>query len=232
MAQRPDHLTSDGLRGTDGELENEDVSITFGGACPVQGYGLIRGEYPCYYRARGSSWSLEVYEPGVDLEGDGLDTDRMLFEHHQCCYAWPDAGWLSADESAANVKRGVAAFLERHAQGLRFGSYNAGASSLRTLEESDAQEPSPRDPEVEQRLAELRWRLVGIDLGKLLRDGTSIALDLHVSDLDTSDLTATLVRGIRFGLRGDPRGMVDVPRELEALAKLAGGALVAPEGSS
>ena len=81
-------------------------------------------------------------------------------------------------------------------------------------------------------MAELRWRLVGIDLGKLLRDGTSIALDLHVSDLDTSDLTAALVRGIGFGLRGDPRGMVDVPRELEALAKLAGGALVAPEGSS
>jgi hypothetical protein len=231
MTDQPtDHLTQTGIAGTEGELEDESVSIRFGGACPVQGFGTVLGEYPCYYRARGSSWSLEVYEPGTDLEGDGLDDKRSLFHVGESCYAWPDAGWLSAAESCANIRKGVAAFLARAQQGVRYSEYSAGVSSQRTLEKSEAQEPHPQDPKVAQRMAELRFRLVGLDLGKLLQDATALALTLHEPDVDTSDLRAALVRGIAFGLRGDPRPVVDVARELEALGSgLTGRALVSPE---
>jgi len=219
-----------GVAGTAGELHEERVSITFGGACPVQGYGMILDEFPCYYRARGTSWSLEVFEPGVDPQEDRLPRERSLFELGEACYAFPDGGWLSAEESVANIQRGVSAFIERQTEGVRLRPYDLGVSRESTLLESGATEPQPTDPDVDQRLANLRWRLVGIELGKLLQDGARIALDLHAPGLDTSETTEALVRGLGYGLRGNPRGVVDVPAELAALAKLAGGALVTPEG--
>jgi hypothetical protein len=62
-----------------------DVQV-LGGLCPVQGDGLING-HRWYFRARGESWSFEVWaegvgipvDPGADL-GYELPQEESVFE--------------------------------------------------------------------------------------------------------------------------------------------------------
>jgi len=97
-----------GCEGTGGTYEAPGVSITFGGACPVQGTGEIDG-HGCYYRARGEGWSLEVYD--CEIEGDGLPGEgHLLWEYGEGRYIWPLGGWLAAEESRRNIARAVRKF--------------------------------------------------------------------------------------------------------------------------
>lgn len=89
---------------TDGVAAGEGYEVEFSGMCPVQGDGGIDG-FPCYYRARGKGWSLEVYPVGGSTE-----TTEALWSTARSCYVWPAGGYLRADLSRQNIERAVAAF--------------------------------------------------------------------------------------------------------------------------
>lgn len=91
----------EGLEGTSGSVDEGGVEIEFGGACPVQGEGTLDG-LPIYYRARGSGWSLTVRL-----------SEHESWHYGEDPYAWPDGGWIAAEESIANIKKAVAAFRKR-----------------------------------------------------------------------------------------------------------------------
>lgn len=96
---------------TDGTATGEGYSVDFGGACPVQGWGVVDG-HACYYRARGKGWSLEVYPPGASA--DDLNASP-LWEHGEACYIWPDGGYVRPELSQQNIARAVAKFRGRDA---------------------------------------------------------------------------------------------------------------------
>lgn len=98
-----------GLEETCGCVSAEGVYLEFGGACPVQGFGMIHG-HPAYYRARGRSWSIEIYPVGTKPEEDHV---HALWYVHEHPYAFPDGGWLHRDESIDNITRAAAAFAAR-----------------------------------------------------------------------------------------------------------------------
>lgn len=66
--------------------------VTWGGWCPVQGYGLIDG-CAVYFRARWTSWSLEIGRgPEVDEYGGPAHT-AWVFRGE---YGMPgEAGWMN-----------------------------------------------------------------------------------------------------------------------------------------
>lgn len=81
---------------TEGTAMGDGFEVSFGGACPVQGDGVVDG-FVCYYRARGRSWSLDVAcEPEWSVA--------------RTCYVWPDGGWLRAEISRRNIEAAVAEF--------------------------------------------------------------------------------------------------------------------------
>lgn len=86
---------------TDGAADIEGVELSFHGACPVQGEGVVDG-YEAYYRARGEGWSLTV-----------TLSEQEVWVFGEQPYAFPDGGWLHRDESIANISRAVAAFRAR-----------------------------------------------------------------------------------------------------------------------
>jgi hypothetical protein len=99
---------------TDGVAVGEGYEVPFGGACPVQGYGEVDG-HPCYYRARGKGWSLDVYPKGADPYND-LGA-ASLFEHAEGCYIWPAGGYVRPELSCENIARAVAKFRARSPSG-------------------------------------------------------------------------------------------------------------------
>lgn len=97
-------------RELDGKIDEPDLKIEFGGGCPIQGYGTAFG-HSIYYRARGTGWRVDFWEPGVDLQSERGLPDGEIFEFgrdNDC--AWPDAGWLHHEESEARIREAVAAF--------------------------------------------------------------------------------------------------------------------------
>lgn len=86
---------------THGTYVAEGVEIPFGGACPVQGEGVLDG-LDVYYRARGSGWSLTV-----------TISENENWTFAQSPYAWPDGGWLHREESITNICTAVEAFRAR-----------------------------------------------------------------------------------------------------------------------
>jgi len=96
------------LDGMSGHYLEEGVDVPFGGACPVQGEGTLDG-HPVYYRSRGTSWSFEVWEKGTPWTNCLPEGDPIF-----CCveskYEWPNAGWIEASESMANIKKAVELF--------------------------------------------------------------------------------------------------------------------------
>lgn len=93
------------------EFEQDGVSTYYGGACPVQGQGLIDG-HPFYYRARGRGWDLDVFEQHEVLDED-LWPDP-IFSYRERPYAHPDGGWLQASESKLNILKAAEAFRARN----------------------------------------------------------------------------------------------------------------------
>lgn len=83
-----------------------DISIThLGGACPVQGEGVIEG-WPFYFRSRGQRWSLSVAEPGFD------PASEAVWEHSEHYSDEPyAAGWLTDDEARGLIARAAEAFV-------------------------------------------------------------------------------------------------------------------------
>ena len=74
-----------------------------GGNCPVQAEGFAFG-HPFYFRARGSSWTFEVY----DSEGT-----TVIFDQWEPWGDAPfDAGWMPEEEAQAIVMRCIGKFGE------------------------------------------------------------------------------------------------------------------------
>lgn len=86
-----------------GDVHDDGIEMTFGGGCPVQGQGTIDG-LECYYRSRGEGWYVEITMP-----------DGLIWEYGECCYVWPDGGWLHWSESERNIRKAAAEFREREA---------------------------------------------------------------------------------------------------------------------
>lgn len=95
---------------TDGAFDAPGVSISFGGACPVQGDGEI-DDYGVYYRSRGETWSLDVYDRDVDGDLPGPEHEVWSFSRRE--YIGYDGGWINADESRRNIGIAVRKFRER-----------------------------------------------------------------------------------------------------------------------
>jgi hypothetical protein len=89
---------------THGEIVEDGVNIQFGGACPVQGDGVVDGR-DVYYRSRGIGWSFSVAPEGSD---DALGPNTWDFEEHK--YFWPDGGWVHADVTRECILRAVGAW--------------------------------------------------------------------------------------------------------------------------
>jgi len=102
----PNQRLLDALAETAGKALGEGYEIDFGGACPVQGTGLVDG-HEAYFRARGDGWSLEIYALGVSA--DDLKAEP-IFDHHD---AESGASWLPAEKSRAHIETAVALFRER-----------------------------------------------------------------------------------------------------------------------
>lgn len=89
-----------GLADTAGLLDLEGIFVRWGGACPVQGEGVIDG-YPVYYRSRGEWWSAEFFAPGTDISGDLPGYPVFDTDHRD--YIGYDGGWIAASESRRNL---------------------------------------------------------------------------------------------------------------------------------
>lgn len=97
----------DGYEATAGLLDAEGIFMRWGGACPVQGEGVIDG-HPVYYRSRGEWWSADFFAPGTDIS-DELDGEVVFAaEHHD--YISYDGGWITADESRRNLVQATKEF--------------------------------------------------------------------------------------------------------------------------
>lgn len=98
---------------TSGTYRGKNVSIDFGGACPVQGYGMVDG-YPIYYRSRGEGWQFHVYDSGSpDVEQHGIPNTE-IFVYTEKPYTWPHGGWITTEESRKNIRKAIGKF--RYAQ--------------------------------------------------------------------------------------------------------------------
>ena len=100
----------DGWPRTNGELHEGGLVITFGGACPVQGYGSLDGR-GVYFRARHDVWRVEVYGEGVEVDGYiGLPKEPPEWVHHG---THDHAGWMRPDETIAALREALAAYRAR-----------------------------------------------------------------------------------------------------------------------
>jgi hypothetical protein len=80
-----------------------------GGACPVEGEGVVDG-HAWYFRARGESWAFEVYEqPHVH----GEEAAKAIFDTGGEHKPWPEAGWMTNSVAWAHVEASIAAFRAR-----------------------------------------------------------------------------------------------------------------------
>ena len=91
---------------TCGSYSAPGIDIQFGGACPVQGDGVIDGR-ECYYRSRGEGWQFHVAEPGSE---DVFAPEA--WEYSECPYIFPDGGWVDASVSRACIEKAAALFRE------------------------------------------------------------------------------------------------------------------------
>lgn len=94
-----------------GTYEAEGVSISFDGACPVQGFGTVDG-HTCYYRSRGTGWQFEIYDTADPVIGHALP-DKPIWYYDEDCYEWPDGGWIEADVSKICIEKAVALWRAR-----------------------------------------------------------------------------------------------------------------------
>ena len=107
---KPAPKISEGIEETAGQIHEGDIEITFGGACPIQGDGVVDG-LVVYYRARATGWSLQFFPAGTDV--DAHPWPDQIFEYREEPYAFPDGGWLHADESESNIRKAVAAMRDQ-----------------------------------------------------------------------------------------------------------------------
>ncbi len=91
---------------TSGSLIGNGIEVLFGGACPVQGEGIVDGR-AIYYRSRGTGWQFSVAPEGSD---DALGAD--CWEYGEDPYHWPDGGWVHGEVSRACIRRAVAKWRE------------------------------------------------------------------------------------------------------------------------
>jgi hypothetical protein len=90
-----------GFEKTAGEIVEYGLEISWGGACPVHGEGLVDGR-ACDYRSRGESWSFSVYR-GPKSE----DMEIPTWEHAERPYLFPQGGWVAPYISEACIRRAV-----------------------------------------------------------------------------------------------------------------------------
>lgn len=100
------------------KLEGDGWSGDFGGECPVQGDGEIDGR-PFYFRARWSSWELDIAEPGGEplsvteesmARGVGWRIEENWGDRDQC-----DASYMELEDVQRCMDRAVALFrASRH----------------------------------------------------------------------------------------------------------------------
>ena len=93
-----------------GTYNARGVNISFGGGCPVQGYGTVDG-LSAYYRSRGEGWQFHLYPAGTVV--DELDYKAFsapLFYYDDYPYEWPDGGWVEAKVSKKCIAKAVALF--------------------------------------------------------------------------------------------------------------------------
>ena len=80
------------------------------GACPVQSEtSLPTGEY-CYFRARGSTWSLEIYKNEKDFF---KSKNRIWMKRVPDYKPWPHAGWITKIEA---IRLATGAIKEYYAE--------------------------------------------------------------------------------------------------------------------
>lgn len=97
------------LQNTAGELRADSVDIEWGGACPVQGYGEVDGR-PVYFRARHEDVRLDFFAAGADPH-DHTVRETWSFEE-EYDGPEPNSGWIHSRETAAFIRRAVAAWRE------------------------------------------------------------------------------------------------------------------------
>jgi hypothetical protein len=95
------------LQNTAGELHDDGIDIEWGGACPVQGEGTADGR-PVYFRARSDDVRLDFFAAGADPHDHTVRESWSYEEDYDG--AEPHAGWIFRDETAAFMRRAVAAW--------------------------------------------------------------------------------------------------------------------------
>jgi hypothetical protein len=75
-----------------------------GGQCPFQAEGTINGE-PFYFRSRGTHWEMSIGE--IDVSGD------PVWYYEEEYGEWPTAGWITADEARAFIRKAAEMFATR-----------------------------------------------------------------------------------------------------------------------
>lgn len=93
---------------TEGTYGAPGIWVTFGGACPVQGYGDV-DHHGVYYRARGECWSVEFYDCAVG-ERDLPDDEHLVWEYGRREYVGFAGGWIDHRESRRNLEIAVRQF--------------------------------------------------------------------------------------------------------------------------
>lgn len=80
------------------------------GCCPVQSETILpTGEW-CYFRARGSQWSLEIYPK----EEYFADTNKRIYNYIDKNYKkWPECGWLSKRECIRLATKAINKYYEK-----------------------------------------------------------------------------------------------------------------------
>lgn len=86
-------------------------SLKCSGVCPVQGYGAV-DDFPAYFRARGSSWRLDIFAKGIDIKNWWKTDDEPIFTHGgDADNDGPfEAGWMEEAEVAKHISEAVDAW--------------------------------------------------------------------------------------------------------------------------
>lgn len=102
-------VETDGYDAIAGSIDEPGLSISWGGACPVQGYGTVDNR-ACYYRSRGEGWQFHVAANGADPDDDDAIFGEDAWEYAEAPYIWPDGGWVSASVTERRIRKAVAKY--------------------------------------------------------------------------------------------------------------------------
>jgi hypothetical protein len=113
-----------------------------GGLCPVQHSAQLKDGRSYYFRARGSTASIEIYPEWAEWKEEGGLPEEQTEGEYETSYRWPDAGYISPVKAARLIVKWLSFFYSDP-----WRRYDARFRAMRQREIQD-RKAQERDPAV------------------------------------------------------------------------------------